>query len=54
MVYTCFTDPEAIADGLKPFTISHTAKNISHRPNGASIGRKIVDRGSWPKTYEIL
>ena len=34
LVYICLADPEAIADGLKPLTISHTAKTISCKPIG--------------------
>ncbi len=32
--YSVFADREAIADGLNPFTISHTAKTISCKPMG--------------------
>jgi hypothetical protein len=35
LVYICFADPEAIADGLNPLTISHTARTISF----TTIGR---------------
>ena len=34
--YICFADPEAIAVGLNPLTINHTAKAISCKPNGTS------------------
>jgi hypothetical protein len=29
MVYICFADPEAIAPGLNPLTISHILMNIN-------------------------
>jgi hypothetical protein len=29
MVYICFADPEAIATGLNPLTISHALLNIN-------------------------
>ena len=44
-----FADREAIADGLNPFTISHSAMTISCKNIGKFITKSIVEKGlmSW-------
>ncbi|MDL5502387.1 MAG: hypothetical protein QSU88_04140, partial [Candidatus Methanoperedens sp.] len=40
-----FADREAIADGLNPLTISHTARTNSSKPDGATKKTCIGEKG---------
>ena len=43
-----YADPEAIADGLNPLAISHTARTISFKAIGKLKNIEIVEEGLRP------